>query len=359
MADTAVGTVAKSYRNVQSYNPFLTPNWRFERILKLVDRMPHPGRTTRYDDEYIRAGRSFILRWRSGDDSVRARMIQEEPGIAYAYMIYDQAIGLEPEMQFLIEARLLSNQDYPAIAFALKTEIEVVEWYEKLFFNVRPYLVHHDWILKHVLLPSVDRTDTNDDDEDDEESFMKFTTPPVIKPHLDMTLKFFAYYGGPLLCEFMMSGFKRGNIVRNQDEIGAFIDDTWSHQMRKRSAQAAGVFEVNKYNVMDLFAVHTKLVEIQQNADSSEDKKSSIERHIHAMLTEIPWTVGEDAKEVFEGTLVGDYDLQAAELRDDELMLIAAGQQPVGIQEIPGLIVPAGRAPVDKEVKKNDGTDSK
>ncbi len=113
------------------------------------------------------------------------------------------------------------------------------------------------------------------------------------------------------------------------------------------------MFEINKYNVMELFATHTRIIEVQQNAEASEDKRSLIERHIHAMLTEIPWTVGNDSKEVFEGTVIGDYDKMAAELRDDELMLITAGERPHGIEEIPGLRIPTTRG-LDKEVKKEN-----
>lgn len=341
--------ISTPYVNYRKNDPFLRPNWRFERVLELVDRQPTPGRTTRFDDEYIRQARSFILRWRVANSNARQRLWADNPDLAGAYAIYEK-INSDPETQFMLEARLLANQDDKEIAFALKTSVETIQWYEALFFNVKEFLQHHDWIMKHVLLPASDRMATTDD-EDDDDLTTRFVAKPVIKPHLDMTLKYFAYFGGPLLCEFMISGFKRGQILRNQDDIDSFMDSQFGSNIRRVSASASSVFEVNKYNVMELFATHTKIMELHQRQDSSEDKRSAIERHIHAMLTEIPWTVGSGAKEIFEGTVIGEYDEMAAELRDEELMLITAGEQPAGVVEVNGLVIPKNRVP-DKEVKQ-------
>jgi len=105
----------------------------------------------------------------------------------------------------------------------------------------------------------------------------------------------------------------------------------------RRSSQAAMVFDVNKYNVVDLFMVHTRIMELQKTAESQEERQSIIEKHIYGMLTEIPWTVGKDAQQVFEGTAVGAADEEAAELNSEELMLISAGQRLPVLDELPSL----------------------
>ena len=243
---------------------------------------------------------------------------------------------------FMIEARLLANQSFVEIADAVNSDPDVVEWYEALFFNVAPFLRCHDWIMNHVLTPAFDRFAESKDDEE-EDDIRRFVTPPVIKPHYDMTLKFFAYFGGPMLVEFMISGFKRGVVCHSQDEIGSYLDGVFNDGFRRRSAQSVGVFEVNKYNVMEVFATHLRIMELARGIEGQDERHSLFEKHVNAMLTEIPWVVGSHAKQLFEGTSVGRYDEMAAELRDEELLLVSAGEKPLTIEEVPGLSMPVGK----------------
>jgi hypothetical protein len=337
-----------SYKDVRLYNPFLRPDWRFERVLKLVGRAPAPGRTTKLDDSYIKEARSFMLKWRKGE-LAREQLLQDNPGLYYAYMVYDN-LHTDPEVRFMMEARLLSGQPAEEVADALKTLPQTVIWYEKLFFNVDPFLTHHDWIVKHVLLPSSDRFMVHDaaDDEGDEHDPVARGTPLIIRPHLDMTLKFFSYFGGPVLCEFMIGGFKRGATAITQDDIPGWLDEQWQLTLQRRSAQAAGVFEVNRYNVMELFATHTRIIELQRTAETGDERRSVFERHVHAMLEDLPWTVGKEAKKLYSDSAVSAFEDTAAELDPEELILINAGKTPDYLDEVSAVTI-TGRD--DLEVK--------
>tara|TARA_R110002020_G_scaffold16515_11_gene58289 strand:- start:2198 stop:3253 length:1056 start_codon:yes stop_codon:yes gene_type:complete len=326
-------TMKSSYKDVRLYNPFLRPDWRFERVLKLVDRVP-AGRTTKFDDAYIKQARSFMLRWRKGENA-REQLLLENAGLYYAYMVHDN-LHTDPEIRFMLEARLLSGQPAEEIADALKTLPQTVTWYERLFFNVRPFLTHHDWIVKHVLLPSSDRF-VDHAAEDDDDVPQPQGTPLIVRPHLDMTLKFFSYFGGPILCEFMIGGFRRGMTAHSQDDIPAWLDDQWQLTLQRRSAQASGVFEVNRYNVMELFATHSRIVELQRTAESGDERRSLFESHVQAMLTELPWTVGKQAKQLYADSAIGAYEDTAAELNAEELILMGAGEIPDYLDELPAV----------------------
>lgn len=332
-----------SYKDVRLYNPFLRPDWRFERVLKLVGRVPTPGRTTKLDDEHIKEARSFMLRWRKGE-AAREQLLQENPGLYYAHMVHDN-LHTDPEVRFMMEARLLSGQPPEEIAEALKTLPQTVTWYEKIFFNIKPFLSHHDWIVKHVLLPASDRFVAHDDDDDDDVPQPQ-GTPLIVRPHLDMTLKFFSYFGGPVMCEFMIGGFKRGMAVHTQDDISAWLDDQWQLTLQRRSAQASGVFEVNRYNVMELFATHSRIIELQRTAESGDERRSMFERHVQAMLTELPWTVGRQAKELYSDSAIGAFEETAAELNAEELILMGAGETPKYLDDLPDVSI-TGRDEVE------------
>jgi hypothetical protein len=341
----------KDIINPRMYDPHLRPDWRWERVLELTSRQPSPGRCTRFDDEYIARARSFMLRWKKGENE-REKLRSEHQGMFYAHQIWDK-INQSPEVQFIVEACLLANKTYEAIAKEVFTTPAAIEWYEAIFFNIKPRIQSHGWIFAHVLLPASDRYYEQQNADDDDDDTPVFRTPVVVRPHLDMTLKFFSYFGGPIVNDYMLTGFKRGMKVDTQDELGGWLDENFMVAIQKRSAQSAHVFEINKYNVMELFATHSRIMEIQKSSESQEERHSTIERHIHSMLGEIPWTVGADAREIFEGTAIGKYDEMSAELNEEELMLIGAGQKLEGLEEMPGLDQQFMRAS-GKEVEKDE-----
>jgi hypothetical protein len=339
-------SIADMRRDPRLADPFLTPNWRYQRVIKMISQTPMPKRTTRRDDRYIKEARSFLLRWRKGNDE-RERLREEQPELFHAWSLFDR-IPQDPEFSLTLEARLLADQPVDEIAQAIKILPETVDWYERLFFNVKPFLDNHDWILKHVLLPATDRMAALDADAGDN----MFKTPVIIRPHLDMTLKFFSYYGGPLICEYMMAGFKRGLKCHTQDEIGKWLNEGFMLQIQRRSAEAAPRFEVNRYNVMELFITHMQIIQVQHSLEGQEERHSTVEKHIHGMLKEIPWTVGRDARELFAGTVIGETDEMAAELNAEELMLIGAGQYVPALGEVPDMVITA-RA-VEKHKERTD-----
>lgn len=280
-----------------------------------------PERCKRYDDSWVQGYRSYLFKWNKGG-SKRQELLYENPGLYYAHNMFISRLN-DPEMSLVVEARLLAGMSYEQIAEENKTMPETIQWYEKVFFNVKDFLRHHDWILRNVLIPASDRF-VEPENEQDGDRRPRFE----IKPHFDMTLKFFAYYGGPVLCDFMLSGFKRGNKVAKLDDVEDWLDNHWANQIRRKSAQAAGQFRVNSFNVMELFMTHGKLIEIQQRVDNKEARHNEFEKHVNAMLTELPWNVGDESEKLYADTPLGRYDKQAAELDSSEIMSVGAGREP-------------------------------
>lgn len=77
--------------------------------------------------------------------------------------------------------------------------------------------------------------------------------------------------------------------------------------------------------------------------DPGRQPLNDIEEHISAYISQIPWSVGSDAEEVFQGTQVGKWDESGVELRDDEVQLLAAGVKVPGLEEVRNLTIPPPR----------------
>lgn len=315
----------------QQYNTFRTPDWRWTRVLKMCDRYPTPGRCTKFDDQYVRKAREFLLLWRKLDEATREQLFWKNPGLTYALDIYERAAnGTGTEIAFIIEARLLARQDYETIAHEAGTLPDTIDWYEAMFFNVREHLDKRDWIQTQVLRPAFLRTKT--EHADDNQAFngamtTMFRSSEIAKPFLDASLKTFAYFGGRFVIDHLIHGFRVGEFLESRDNLASWYDRVMGDILRRRSSQAAGQFEINKFNVTELFQVHHALMALEKSQDNIDAQKSTTERHIQALLEDIPWGVGEDGEMMLKGTKLGAYDERASVLRDHEVLRLSAGEE--------------------------------
>ena len=340
------------HADYENFNPFRVPNWRWERVLKLCDRYPTPGRVTLRDDEFVRKGRNFLLRWRARDEEGRRELFWEEPGLFYAYEVHEKSME-EPEPATFIQARLLAGQPIAEIAKSVSTRPETIAWYEALYFNVSDRLENRDWITKQVLVPALiaqvntpKPTSTDEDVEEDATKAIRdfIQQDEIAKPYMDGSLKLVSYFGGPLMADLMISGMQAGKPLKAADDIAIWIDQGWAQVIRRRSMQAALQFKINKFNVMDLFAIHTRIMEIERSPENENKTRTSQENHIKAMVDEIPWLAGPDNKKALTFQRLAEYDSQAAELRDNEVMQVAAGEEPAGLQDaVFPLRMPSGK----------------
>lgn len=308
----------RRYDEFQRYNVFCRPDWRMERVLQLVDQLPVPGRCSRRDDLYIREARKFLLRWRRSDDPAqREELFFACPGLYYAYQIHERSLQ-EPEPALFMQARLLARQSWQEIAHCLGTLPETVEWYSRLFFDVTERLVHRDWVMKQVLLPALMRSLTD---------MAASPAGSMARPFLDGTLKLFAYFGGPLVAEVMIHGFLAEPPPQRPEDLPGWFDRHWAATLRRRSLQAAQVFDVNRYNVVSLFQLHREIVD-SERALRGDDKNKQDELYnaLQALLESAPVCSGYTARQWHKDTPLGRMDEQAAELRDEELFVVQAGQ---------------------------------
>lgn len=318
-------TQLKTYAEYQKYNFFRSPEWRWERVLALVDGKDGiPGRCTKRDDDVVRKARNFVLRWRNGDDDAREKLLWENAGLYYAYE-YQQKLVDDPEAAMYIQARLLARQTPEHIASIMGIMPDSIRWYSELFFDIVPYVEQRDWVTKQVLLPAIIRSPVKSVDEQ-EQGGNTFKDSTVARPFMDGSLKLFAYFGGTHLVDMLIAGMQAGKPLSSPDDLDNWLDNNITTTVRQRTAQAARLFEINKYNVMELFTIHNQIVAIAKSADNQDQTKSTQERHIKAMMDEIPWAVGSDGEKLYKNSVVGRFDNMASELRDDELLKLASGQ---------------------------------
>lgn len=321
----------------ESANPFRRPDWRCDRAVTMATgKIPRPDRPTARDDWYVREYRKFLLRYNNAPDPyARQKLCYVAPGLYWAHEINEKREDGAFRKAALIEARILAREDDAAIAANWAMPPSVVEWYEALFFNVRDRLRAHDWLVDHVLMPAF--TTARDGGVAGNGHGGQY---PLSEPYFDPTMKWFGYFGGRLVLDFIIAGFNRGSTCPSREEVGDWFDGHFSVRLKQRSTSAMQTFEVNRYNVMQLFELHNQLVTIERGTEGNAKFKDQYSTSVRALMDGMKWAVGAEGAELVHGTAIEAYDQTAAELRDGELGLLHAGRVPATIEGMSQLTLP-------------------
>lgn len=344
------------HADFERFNLFRKPEWRFDRVKSLLENHPAPKRCSARDDNHVKVARNFLLRWKNKeDDSSRRQLFYENPGLYYAIDLYERSTE-DATYPFIIQARLLAGMTSEEIAEVMPTTFETIDWYERLFFNVSDRLDKRDWITKMILVPSIMRSlfvnNRNTGHADSHNEHLVDRSISICDPFYDGTLKLFAYFGGRHVLEPFLASCEIDKKLKSPDKLNEWLDEYWTGTIRRRSAQAATKFDLNRYNVAEIFGLHSQLLALDRSATSLRKNDSDLTSAVSSMIGGIDWLIGDKGKKALAQTKLGRYDEEAAELRADEVLKITAGFDDEDIQrEIQSTALPPPRPTKDDQTK--------
>lgn len=305
--------LAKDFLQLQKYSTVRSPRWRYDRIRHLMDSKPR-RRPTKIDDRLIKRAADFLIRWETAPvrnrtyqnlKFARQELFPRYPDLYLAYELF-VSDGCE-RARCALEARLLARQSDETIAEKLTTMPEAVAAYEQLFFNVRDRLDNSDYIVSRVLAPTMSNG---------------YETAS-----LDLSAKFFGYFAGPQVLEYILHGYDRNlKLPAATENCQNYLDEFFRGGVARRSAETVNVFEVNKFNVMQLFEIHAGLIAVTAKAQEDAENLDVVEESIDLLLKALPWAAGSARREALANSPLGRYHGQAGELRSRELLAVSAGQ---------------------------------
>lgn len=297
----------------QRYNPMRPAAWRQERVLELMEHMPNPKKPhRRRDDRYVREYYRFLRKYAAQTtESERVAMFDANPSLYYAHSIHFHP---DKEWRSVAQGFLLTGDTLESCAAALDTLPEALDWYERLFFNVRDRLEAEAWVAKTVLGSSAYRAANREGS--------------VTENQQDILFKLFGYYGGPIILKIVISGFRRGSLPRRPEEISPWFDSTFTMLIKSRATQAARVFQINKYNVMQLMEIQCSIMTSERSVLQG-GPETDVEQNVQAFMERIPWVMAKKgAKDLDNNALEQHYATSSVEPRADEQMALALGQTP-------------------------------
>jgi hypothetical protein len=199
-------------------SPMRSPRWRYDRVLKVL-RTPGLRLPELADDHPIRACHRYLVLGAAAQTSPEefAEFCQDYPHVEPAVSLH---YSPAPELQYILQARLLTAESLAQIAARLGTDELVIRFYSDLFFDVRDRLEARDWIMKVILGPPELRAKFNKDGTltDAQRGFL---------------YRLFAYYGGPLVLDALIAGI--GGL--NRLTRGRTLSGGWTTPLEKSSVR--------------------------------------------------------------------------------------------------------------------------
>lgn len=287
-------------------SPRRAPHWRWLRAVE-IDGGGH--RATRATDgadgfTWIRRAVRFKRHYAAVDsaDSSRAlhTLMLRDKDLFWAHSIW---VDDKNPTRWAIEARIVAGETDEEIADKIGAEPEVVAAFANVFFNVRDKLENPDYVCNVIMADAVTRG--------------------LQERHYDLLWKLLAHKGGPHVLDVAVGRVPGPAKPESADGVSGFLQDFAINAIRYKAALAAVTVPVNSHTQLPLLDLYVKYVEIERTTENASKAQTSIIDNIGTMLTSLPFRVG--TKLDSKGSKMLPFDDGAAELRGNEMMILAAG----------------------------------
>jgi hypothetical protein len=282
-------------------------DWRWQRAA-LAAEGTYPLSRRRDGDAWVARAARFIREQDSCNTELdTAELAERYPVIFWAHDIWFTQGDSGNPVRSEVEARLLADDHVENIARRVATEVEIIEAYERLFFNVHERLADRGYLMHCVLGPAV---------------HLGFQASEY-----DLIWKLFALLGGPLAVDLMIDQSVGHARPDRAGDLKYFVADVAKNDLRRVAMLALKTLRINNFNAMEIIDKFLKLVELERAGGSGAGiAAEAVKQNVHAMLGSLPFAVGQRSAHV-DAAPLDRYDDLPAELRYEEVMAISAGQE--------------------------------
>lgn len=293
-------------------NPFRTIDWRWRRAGNFVDGGPALSR--KRDDIWVHRAskfRSVLEKCKSEADATT--LMLRDPPMYWAYLTWLNRQKDEFKMiTHGLEARLLSTQPAKEIVTRTRMDVETVEVYAAVFFDVEGKHDFLDYIAAMVIGPSVQTG--------------------LRSRHYDVLWKMFGWGFGPVMVDMLVTRLPQRMIVSDRQAGLAAAADHTRGNMVMQGMLASQMLELNSFTIPQVIQLYNQFVEIEASGGKNAGTQQTIMNHVGVMMTKLPFRVGQGpppeatANRAISVPQLAYYDGGAAELRGDELLKLSAGE---------------------------------
>jgi len=218
-------------------DPMRRPQWRSERVMKMLGHLPKPLRARSSDDHEVRIYKRFVKEYSAvhDDEARRDQVSISIPHVSRAHFLY---YSPEIELRQILEARLLTSESIEDIARRFAVDPKVIEYFEKIFFNVRDRMDNTDWIRKVIL--------------GDRKGHNRSSNGGFTAERRGVAYRTFAYFGGAIALDAGISGVGTIKMPQSREDLDKWFEQACGQLVRTKAAAAACVLTINRTNTAPL-----------------------------------------------------------------------------------------------------------
>ena len=260
--------------NILLQVPLSRPQWRLDRVVQLISHRPEPLRPGRYDDHFVRVYRKLLLALTAaGDDAAkREAVFREYPDVGHAHRLH---YSPDIERRQILEARLLTSESIEGDRTPLRRAPKAIEYYEKLFFDVRERLECRDWILKVIIGPR--------------SAYRNNKTGVMGDAERGYVYKLFAYYGGPQVLDAAISGLGSTTMPQRAENVEDWFNDALGRSCESSAAAAAAALQLNQQSLLQMLKLALSMRTGADTPAGTRAERPDLDEWAGTVLASINW----------------------------------------------------------------------
>lgn len=241
-------------------NPWRTPCWRW--LLARYRAVHGLGAPSWREGRWARLAfqmNQALLRDNSED--ALCRLVAWNPGMVFAYELWSNTGSMAKD---IVEAFILGGATSEQIAHRLCIQIEALDAYAALFYDVREKLKHRAYVAAELIGSE--------------------WSGPLSRVTFATVLKAFGYNMGPHVVDAMLGVYHRNVAPIQPGEIGAFLPVVTGLELTVKAAVAVKLIPVNDRTAPYLLRLNAWILERERNTPNSSDGDENVREGIDHVL---------------------------------------------------------------------------
>ena len=284
-------------------SPFRPVDWRWLKV-KAYRRLG--SRLSRFKiDAHLFEAYCFAEKLDEVEDEMDSvELCEQNEHIFDAHTFYSD--NSKTSHRWELEARLLAKESYSSIAQKMSLDIETINTYEKIFFNVSDRLENVSWIIHSVVGRSIHVGLTERD--------------------FDLLWKMYGYFGGPVMLDMVIRriGIKKQH-AESEDEANGLLASALPVQANMNASKAMVINPINNFTAVSAMTVEQTYRQIEKDSAAGGGIEV-ITAGLGKVFNSLYWSTGSGTMKHRTLPLMKDVDSQPVELRASEMLLAATGQ---------------------------------
>jgi hypothetical protein len=238
-------------------SPTRSPQWRSQRVAQMLSARPSPLKPTRFDDSYVRRYRRLLIMVATHRHDL-SECEDDLQSLAVAMDAHRIFYARDWERRQRLEAYLLTELSLEDIAKRFGIRAEVVEFFEKTFFDVRERMQSSDWAYMAVR----------------GEFRMWGALPEESNARIQQgfVLRMLGYYGGSQVLQTFLDPAAGLPRPESAEEFAEWEAQVAQRTLQTRSLAAMATMPLNAKNAMRLIRSALKLPKPSPSVGDSGDR---------------------------------------------------------------------------------------